>query len=773
MKIVILFFAVFLLAEASLASDAQLGVLDLRTADLYDNVELLNGVWSFYPGELLTKEQIAERPSSDYLYFPQLWNDQVTEQGKALRGVGCGTYYLKVYLPKKRPQLAIYIKHVYSAGDLWVNGEWVQFGGQVGLDQEHTIPVWEPVVIELKDADSLEIVLRIANYEHHKGGGREPLLLGASNRLHDKLEIIQGLDLLLAGALIMAGLFFVGLYFFGHRALSAFYFSLFCLTFSYRMLGADDYVVRLLYPIPWNVSIRLEYLSLCVPPMLFALYTHYLFPFRFRVSPLIIHAVLSGLYAVVILATPPSFYTTFVDWYLVVLLVGIVMAGYIYVRAYHRHLDGARYALISSFVVLVVFSYQIFVYMGSIQEIIWVSFIGYLLFFFYQSLILFFLFTNSLKLAKEQAEHAARTKADFLSMMSHEIRTPMNAVIGLTNFLLEDNPKEEHVETLNTLRFSAKNLLVIINDILDFSKIEAQKIVFENASVDIREVLNRLNQIFRPVAIQKGLDFDMICDARIPPYLVCDSTRTSQILTNLISNALKFTEKGHVTVRLELVEREIGYVTVRAEVRDSGLGINKGQQKAIFESFTQASSSTTRKFGGTGLGLTITKRLLTLQGSDLFLESEEGIGSSFYFTVRYAIGDGADVIHTSPEGASHTGIDATILLVEDNEVNVVVATKFLHKWGARVIVAKNGAEALEKLSEEKLNLILMDLQMPVMDGYTAVREIRKKGIKLPVIALTASALLEDQQKIYEAGMDDFVLKPFEPDQLLAKIRYYI
>lgn len=767
-----------LLSTAS-GQQAERGVINLSHSDLTQNIIPLDGEWEFYWNELLTPEELDNRIEKDFYSFPKPWNDGVSANGTPLSHTGYATYRLKVILPHEFVP-SIFIKHFYSSYSLYCNGILIAQNGKVGKNEDQYQPSWVPTTIPLDlHADTLFLDLQISNFNHKTGGARESILIGGKREITSDFNLTFGYDLLLAGSLIMVGLFFLGLFFFGSKDKFVLYFSLFCLTFSYRVVAADDYALHILYPdVNWFAAIKLEYLSLFLPMLFFSLYTQSLFPKDARYKLLYAFALISGIFSLAVLLTPPHIFTHFVTAYLLLLLLGIIWTGFVYISAFRNKRQGAQYALLSSGVVLITFLYKLADYVGIIRELEIVSFLGYVIFFFFQSLVLFFLFTDSLKQAKEDAEIASKSKSDFLSMMSHEIRTPMNAVIGLTDFLLTDKPKESQIDILNTLKFSARNLLVIINDILDFSKIEARKIEFENKSVNVAGLLSSLHHVFQPSVKSKNLSLIFDIDESIPDNIYCDPTRMSQVLTNLISNAVKFTNKGSITVVLEQIKRNGDEVVIKFAVKDTGIGIAPEHLKEIFNSFTQASTSTTREFGGTGLGLTITKRLLELQGVDLFVESTPGKGSHFYFVQIFKAGENNNQSKITNENSEEMDsgqikLKGKIMVVEDNAINVMVVNKFLKKWGVEVAVAKNGIEAIETYqSDPEIILILMDLQMPEMGGYEATEKLREMGVTIPIIALTASALMEDQERIKQAGMDDFITKPFDPTNLREKILKY-
>jgi signal transduction histidine kinase len=379
--------------------------------------------------------------------------------------------------------------------------------------------------------------------------------------------------------------------------------------------------------------------------------------------------------------------------------------------------------------------------------------------------------------AKELAEQGKRIKENFLANMSHEIRTPINGIIGIANLLNKTALTDEQHKMVELLEISSESLLGVINDILDLSKIESGKFRITRAETDVIKQCQSVINILTIRAKEKDLALKMEIDENVPQYILADSLRLNQILMNLIGNAIKFTEKGSVTLKVKVIDRKGNNRKICFSVIDTGIGIAKQNISKIFETFEQADEQTTIKFGGTGLGLAIVKNLAELKGGGLEVISEENKGSTFNFSNWYEIVEGKERLNKEEVFKFLPFENASVLVAEDNMINQFLITKILKDWNITIKVANNGQEAIDLLKENNYDLILMDTFMPVMNGLDAIKQIRKGYApgkeNIPIITFSAAVMEEDRKTAIGAGADDMISKPFEMETLYKKIKLFV
>jgi signal transduction histidine kinase/CheY-like chemotaxis protein len=375
---------------------------------------------------------------------------------------------------------------------------------------------------------------------------------------------------------------------------------------------------------------------------------------------------------------------------------------------------------------------------------------------------------QELQISKDKAEKASKARAEFLSTVSHELRTPLNAINGITHLLIEENPKKSQMQYLTSLKFSGDYLLTFINDILEINRVESENIEVENINLNIKQLLNDIFNSFNDLATKNNNNLVIEMQGDIPENLVGDPTKLSQIFINLISNALKFTKDGTVSVLTSVVKTENELTTLLFEIADTGIGIPLEKQNSIFESFAQGSVEVNRKYGGTGLGLAIVKRLVQLLGGEIKLTSAEGIGSTFSFAIDFKLGQQI-LVEVKKQYDDEIFIGRKILVVEDNKINQMITKKMLENKGVICELIDNGEGAVDMVRDTPYDLILMDVHLPGINGTIATEQIRKFNKTTPIIALTAISLNENREILLSFGMNDVITKPFNPENFYKVI----
>jgi signal transduction histidine kinase/CheY-like chemotaxis protein len=627
----IIIFNLFVFTNQSKASNniaIKEGILDLSNHNFYDTKFVdLSGEWEYYPNKILKPEEIdSYKQNKTYTYFPSLWKSE----GFLTPSFGIATYRLKVKL-NSNSIMGVYMPDVYTSYNLWINGKLISKNGIVSDKNETFTPEWLPKTSPFLAEKENIIVVQISNFSHHKGGATKSIKIGNWENISKESDLENNLSVFLTGFIIMSSLFFLGLYYFGNKEKYVLYFAIFCIFYGYRVIGTENYFLhRLLYENMWFTLIRFEYLTLFLSSYMLIKFLENLYPEDIIKNINKTIEIVCLLFSISIIL-PTYIFTAFINQFIIFVLFCNLYIIYLFFTAYKNKRDGAIFAVISVAFLILTISINSLAYFGIIQRQYLLEFIGYTLFFFFQSLILSYRFSISFKRAMVQAESGVKARELFLATVSHELRTPMNGVIGMTDLLHSTKLSIEQMEYVKTIRESGETLLRIINDILDYSKFESGNINLEEEEFEIENLCDEVSRMFLPSISISQNKLYFIISPEIPNTLYADASRIRQILINLINNANKFTKNGYIKVLIDLISTEEDIVTLCFKVQDSGVGIPKEKINALFKPFSQVHEN---KFGGTGLGLIICKILVNAMKGDVSVESEEGKGSIFKFDLK-------------------------------------------------------------------------------------------------------------------------------------------
>lgn len=728
----------------------------------------LKGSWGFTWSEFVAPELDKWPEKVTYTNFLTPW-DRMPDPTLQDRSQGYASYILRLDNKGGQRKLALRFPEIHSSYKAFFNGQLISKSGQPGKVADITTPRgWPTTASVIIEPGANWLILHVANFNYVSGGPVFPLTLGEASSVVYQEQLLRSTAIFIAGALLIMSIFCLVTYYFQRRDQSFLAFGLFALLFIYRVLGGDTYLVQGLVPqLSWAWAIRLEYASLFLAIPLFA------YGYRRLIRPVIsiywFHglAILSGI-MLVSLALPVEVFSELYRYFLVLvtLLVGLILVLHLrYIRLSHTMSWVTGFAILGMLTAVLL---RVGTFFDIWSDTLMYSMAGYGIFVIAQSVALSQRFGYNLRQEIQRTEQAKISQRHFLNSVSHELRTPMNAILGEAQMLGNTELDEEQKKKLDSLQKNSEQLNSLLRDLLNFSALDSGKLKLEVAKFDLKGSLKVLIQDLNQRYQSKKCRLETYIDESIPPQVVGDEERLYLVYFHLLDNALKFTEEGTVALRIQVLAEDNKMVTLRSTITDTGNGISKKELDKVMEAFKQGDQGNTRKYGGTGLGLTLSTQLVEKMGGDLWIDSTPGQGTEVTFELDLPF----PRINLSPQAESvkqgHQELDPNlrILYAEDNPVNQKLLTMMLKSMGYDIDIAEDGKRAWKMAQEGNYHIIFMDVQMPGMDGIEATKHIIEDVPTRPIIiAVTANADVADQHRCMEAGMNDFIAKPFNAQSL--------
>ncbi len=769
------------------------GLLNLQQWDIDSRNITLDGEWEFYWQKPLSYNDLCNNNLKPDLYaeVPRVWNTYQVN-GQSLPGFGTATYRLRVNNTTAGQELAIRMPTVSTAYKLYINERLIASNGKVGIDKEHFLPEYRPVMAEfISPSTNFDIILQVANFSYARGGMWYPIIMGPVSQIVEYDKTIGYKDLFLLGTFFIMALYYLCIFLLRKEDRVSLYFVLMCLIAMGRTVIFGDYIINKV--LPWagyRLIVTVDYVTLVWFPVVFVLLIEELFPEQVSQKLKRVFIVYAALMSLFIILSPIYLYTSLSYPIEGMLLAIVAYAVICSVRAFQENkVDSA-----------IIFIGALAAALGGVHDVLYQNNIisssfgefspfGFLVLLFLQAIILARRFSKAFddsRLLSEKLMRLDEMKDDFLANTSHELRTPLNAIVNVAQGISQgaDGPvNEKQQASLSLITASGKRLTHLINDILDYSKLKNYELQMNLEPVSLKRVVESVLHILE--RLDKSKDVGIYSD--IPeglPYINADENRILQIMYNLVGNALKFTSTGYVKVSA----RQVGEY-VESCVEDTGSGIPQDKLDSIFISFQQLEDSLTRKHGGAGLGLPISKQLVEAHGGQMWVESKPGQGSKFFFTVpiyRGAVEE--ELSHSGPAEIDLGGLDmpqfplrhkaegAHIMLVDDSPANLIALSNILKMNNYSLTALSSSDQFFAEFAREKdVSLLILDVMMPDLSGYDICREIRKtySVAELPVLMLTARVSINDMLLGMDCGANDYLTKPFDTQELMARVKTLI